>query len=259
MGDFDPAAEEFIKIRNRHGLEMFVKLIVPEGAKRNVYLAHGLGNSHDAAGMRALTRAFINAGYRVIVWDATRSPNRSEGETNTASFYFYAQDLEDVVAWSQGQAWYRPEYMLGGHSLGGMAAGTFAAAHPGQVSGLVLLAPVVSGAKLRRRLPLPLRAWWRLRGELRPRYLGSNPYGWEFVRSGWNYNLLAEAPRLSMPVLIIGAGRDVLIPPRQLRRLFREIRHDNKRLEIVASARHGFDADWEMARVTGAVGEWLKD
>lgn len=258
MADFEPAVESFPKITNRHGLQIFLKLLMAPGATKNAYLAHGLGNAHDAPGLRAMTRAFVDAGYNVIVWDATHAPNRSEGDTAQASFYFHHQDLEDVLDWSRTQPWYQPQFMLGGHSLGGMAAGTFAAAHPAQVSGLVLLAPVVSGSKLRRRLPLPLRAWWRLRGELRPRYLGSNPYAWEFVRSGWNYSLLAEAGRLSMPVLIVGAGRDVLIPPRQLRRLYRDIRHDRKRLEIVPGAKHGFDADWEMARLTQVVGEWLK-
>ena len=257
MADFDPAVESFPRLVNRHGLSVFVKLLMVPGATRNAYLAHGLGNAHDAAVLRALTGAFVAAGINVIVWDATHSPNRSEGETAQASFYYHHQDLEDVIAWSRAHAWYRPQFMLAGHSLGGMAAGTYAAAHPGQVAGLVLVAPVVSGAALRRRLPLPMRAWWRLRGELRPRYLGMNAYSWEFVRSGWAYNLLEAAHLLSMPVLIVGAKRDILIPPRLLRRLYRAIPGKHKQLEIVPGARHGFDRDWEMQNLQEITQAWL--
>ena len=257
MAEFDPAVEGFTVIVNRHGLKIFVKLIMVPGCLRNVYLVHGLGNAHDAPVMRALTRAFVDAGYNVIVWDATHSPNRSGGETGQASFYYHHHDLEDVVEWSKQQPWHLETFMLAGHSLGGMAAGTFAAAHPGQVNGLVLVAPVVSGATLRRRLPLPVRVWWRMRGTLSPRYLGMNPYSWKFVSSGWSYNLLQSAHLLSMPVLVVGAGRDVLIPPRLLRRLLGAIQSDRKRLQIVPGARHGFDESWEMTQLINIATNWL--
>jgi len=258
LADFDPAVESFPRIKNRYGLEVFIKLLMVPGAQHNVYLAHGLGNAHDGAVLRGLTRAFVDSGYNVIVWDATNAPNRSEGSTGRASFYYYHQDLEDVVDWSKGQPWFKPEFAMAGHSLGGMASGVYAAAHPQQVERLVLVAPVVSGPALRRRVPAPLRWWWRWRGELRPRMLGRNPYGWEFIRSGWSYNLLAEAPRLTMPVLIVGAARDVLIPTRLLRRLYRRLPGERKELVIVPGARHGFNETWEMDKLTEVVKQWLK-
>lgn len=256
MGDF-AAKESFPRIRNRLGLEIFVKVLEVAEPRGNAYLVHGLGDVHDAAILRALTRGFIDSGFNVIVWDATHSKGRSEGETAQASFYFHHHDLEDVIEWSKGQDWYRPDYILAGHSLGGMAAGTFAAAHPLQVKGLVLVAPVVSGPALRRRLPGPFRMWWRLRGQVRPRLLGRNAFGWEFVRSSWAYNLIASANRLTMPVMIIGASKDLLIPARILRRLYRAIKHDHKRIEIIEGARHNFNTAWEMERLTYLVKDWV--
>jgi hypothetical protein len=70
MAEFDPAVESFPRIRNRYGLEMFVKLLLVPNAKGNCCMAHGLGNVHDSACLRAMTRALVNAGYSVIVWDA---------------------------------------------------------------------------------------------------------------------------------------------------------------------------------------------
>jgi pimeloyl-ACP methyl ester carboxylesterase len=273
MGDFDPATERFARITNRHGLQVFVKLVEPAGeARGNVYLAHGFSDVHDTPHMRALTAAWVRAGYNVVVWDATHSWGRSEGSSELASFYHHHEDLEDVIDWSRGEPWYRERFALCGHSLGGMVAGTYAAAHAAAVERLVLVSPVVSGPALKRRVPWPVQAWWRWRGEVggsgtRLARWGVSRSGWEFMRSGWAYDLLRSAHRLTMPVLIVGAARDVLIPPRLLRRLFRRLPGEvargggalgeSKRLVIVPGARHGFDREWEMERLGEVVGEWL--
>lgn len=258
MGDFDPAVESFPTITNRHGLKVFIKLLMVPGSERNAYLAHGFSDVHDTAHMRALTRAFVRAGYNVIVWDATHSWGRSEGSSEKASFYHHHEDLEDVVEWSKSQPWYRERFVLAGHSLGGMVAGTYAAAHSRQVERLALVSPVVSGPALKRWIPLPVRGWWRWRGAVSARRWRINRYSWELMRSVWAYDLLKSAHRLTMPVLIVSAGRDWLIPPRLMRRLYRAVVSNEKQLEIVPGARHGFDADWEMKRLQVVVGEWLR-
>ena len=258
MGDFDPAREFFPVIRNRYGLKLFVKVVEPPEVQGNAYVAHGLSDVHDTVHMRALTAALVGAGYRVVLWDATHSWGRSEGSSERASFYHHFEDLEDVVAWSRSQAWYRERFVLAGHSLGGMAAGTYAASHAAQVAGLALVAPVVSGSALRRRIPWPLRVWWRWRGEVRAPGRGRTRYGWELMRSGWSYNLLAVAHRLTMPVLIVAAGRDRLIPPRLVRRLYRALASEHKQVEVVPLARHSFDAEWEALWLREVVGEWVR-
>lgn len=258
MGDFEPAKETFATIINRHGLKVFIKLIAPEGVRGNAYLAHGFSDVHDTPHMRALTASLVRAGYRVIIWDATHSWGRSEGSSEQASFYHHHEDLEDVIGWSRQQLWFNERFILAGHSLGGMVAGTYAAAHAQAVEGLVLVAPVVSGPRLRRRILLPIRLWWRLRGQVAAPYWGIGRYGWELMRSTWAYNLLQVAHRLTMPVLIVAAGRDVLIPPRLMRRLYRAIPGETKHLVVVSGARHGFDRDWEMERLKNTTEDWLK-
>jgi pimeloyl-ACP methyl ester carboxylesterase len=253
MGDFDPATEQFSTHINRHGLKMFIKVIEPPEVRGNAYLVHGFRDVHDAGHMRALTAAYVTAGYRVVVWDATHSWGRSEGSSEQATFYHHYEDLEDVMEWSKGQPWYMERFVLAGHSLGGMMAGTYAAAHAENVVSLVLVAPVVSGPALRRRIPGVVRWWWRRRGEVRlPRSRAARA-SWEFMRSSWAYDLLKVANRLSMPVLIVAAGRDFIVPPRLMRRLFRAVPHGQKQLEIVPGALHGFDREWEMGRLTELV------
>ena len=77
------------------------------------------------------------------------------------------------------------------------------------------------------------------------------------MKSGWAYDLLASAARLRMPVLIVGGSRDILIPPRILRKLYGAIKGEDKHIKIVQGARHGFDQPWEMERLQEVAADWL--
>ena len=57
-----------------------------------------------------------------------------------------------------------------------------------------------------------------------------------------------------MPVLMVGAERDLLIPPVPPRRLIQVNQSDRKMLEIVKNAYHGFDTEREMGRLTEKFG-----
>ena len=60
-----------------------------------------------------------------------------------------------------------------------------------------------------------------------------------------------------MPVLMVGAGRDLLVPPVPLRRLIQVNQSDRNMLEIVKNAYHGFDTEREMSRLTENSARWL--
>lgn len=238
-----------------------MKVIEPtdQAVRGNAYLVHGFSDVHDAGHMRAMTSAFVREGWRVVVWDATYTwSGRSGGDPAGARFYFHHEDLEDVIEWSRGQSWYRHSFMLAGYSLGGVVAGTYAAAHPAQVAGLVLAAPVVSGELLRRRVPAPVRWWWRRRGRLRQKLFGMGLPEWQFMASGWNYDLLKVAERWRQPVIIIAAGRDRLIPPRYIRRLARAGAQGLK-VQFISGADHGLNRPEEMRALEECLRNWLSE
>jgi alpha-beta hydrolase superfamily lysophospholipase len=60
-----------------------------------------------------------------------------------------------------------------------------------------------------------------------------------------------------MPVLIVGAGRDILIPPRLLRRLYRALAGRANQLEVMKGARHSFDVPMEMQHLESIVAAFL--
>jgi hypothetical protein len=55
----------------------------------------------------------------------------------------------------------------------------------------------------------------------------------------------------------VGAGRDVLIPPRLLRRLYRALPGRANELDIVKGARHSFDAAIAMKHMESVVEHFL--
>ncbi len=108
-----------------------------------IVLCHGLTASRRYVihGSRALERA----GHRVITYDA-----RGHGESDPApagQSYGYPEliaDLARVVEAEVGEE----RFLLGGHSMGAHTAVGYALAHPERLSGLVIIGPTYTGAKL---------------------------------------------------------------------------------------------------------------
>jgi pimeloyl-ACP methyl ester carboxylesterase len=105
-----------------------------------IVLCHGLTASrrYVVQGSRALERA----GHRVLLYDA-----RGHGESDPApagESYGYPEliaDLERVVEEEIGTE----RFLLGGHSMGAHTAVGYALAHPGRLSGLVVIGPTYTG------------------------------------------------------------------------------------------------------------------
>jgi pimeloyl-ACP methyl ester carboxylesterase len=244
-------------ITNRYGLRLFVRTFIQPHAGGLVFIAHGLSDNHATPNMLMLRETFLSLGYSVVVWDATNSSwGQSEGRYEDATFTKHYHDLEDIISWSKSQPWRRHRFTLAGYSLGGIAVGTYASRHSHQVDKLVLLAPVVSGEYLRRAIPWPILAYWRLKGSITQSRKYRKRYSWELIRDGLNYDLINWAEHLTMPVLMIGASRDTYIRPKFLRRLCQAIPHDNKRLVIIPRTGHRFLK--ARMHVQPVVEEWIK-
>jgi pimeloyl-ACP methyl ester carboxylesterase len=245
-------------IKNRHGLKLYIKVMLRPGSLKNAYLAHGLSDVHSSNHMQALIAAYLAQGYNVITWDATNSYGRSEGSYDNASFDRHYEDMEDVILWSREQTFYRQPFSLCGHSLGGIAVGTYAAKHPEEVETLVLNAPVVSGELLSRRIHPLIRTYWRLRGHIVEPGKNRKRYKWELIRSGLKYDLIRDSKALNMPILIVGAGKDRFVPVANIRAFVDVLPKNKVTVVIDPIATHSFDTRHETTVLRRVVGGWLE-
>jgi pimeloyl-ACP methyl ester carboxylesterase len=243
-------------IINRHGLRLFVRTFIQDSPKGLIYFSHGLSDNHATPVMLAIRQTLLAAGYSLVVWDATHSSwGQSEGNYIHATFTKHYQDMEDIIKWSQQQAWFQRPFSVGGYSMGGTAAGTYAARHARDIGQALLIAPVVSGAELKKVIPAPIRWYWRWRGHILQSRANQKRYSWQLIQDGLSYDLVVMAEQLTMPVLIVGARRDGYIRPKTLRRLYQAIPHGRKQLQIIPKTSHRFsDTKPGLQRV---VGDWL--
>ncbi|HYJ21423.1 MAG TPA: alpha/beta hydrolase [Solirubrobacterales bacterium] len=105
-----------------------------------IILCHGITATRRYVhhGSRALERA----GHQVVTYDA-----RGHGESDPAppdqgyGYPWLVADLERVVAATVGDG----PFVLAGHSMGAHTAVAYALAHPGRLTGLVMIGPVYLG------------------------------------------------------------------------------------------------------------------
>lgn len=226
-----------------------------------VFVAHGLGGWRDQPLIQSVAEAFASQGFCVVRYDATRSVGEAGGDYGDATATSIQEDLEDVIAWATGQAWYREPFVLAGHSLGGMAVGLWAEHHPDQVSALCLISTVVSGhlsfASERYRDKL---TQWREQGwlEVRDPRSSDKQYRlkWQHVEDRLRYDLIPEASHLTLPVLILVGERDTGTPPEHQSALL-EALPGPKELRIIPQTGHTFDGPEALAGLRAAVIAWI--
>jgi pimeloyl-ACP methyl ester carboxylesterase len=202
-------------------------------------LLHGIGSG--SASWRSQFHSFSRR-FRVIAWDAPGYGGSDALAIGSPTAGDYAGAL-DVFAAAQGL---NRVYLIG-HSLGALIAASFARAHPDRVAALVLANPAtgygaaaddVRRARVDSRLedlerlgPAGLAAK-RAQGLLSPRakpealamvreVMGQiRPDGYaQAVRMLGGANLLAVAPEIKAPTLVLGASNDKVTPEDGCRRI----------------------------------------
>lgn len=244
-------------ISNRAGLSLFVVIKKIKGStpQKLAFLAHGYNDVHDSAHMRAITAPLLRAGYRVVLWDATHSRGRSDGQPSQVSLTSYLHDCEDVIAWAKTQDWFTTPYLLGGHSMGGATAGLVASRQPDEVERLLLLAPLVSGWRVSKRVSPLFRLLHRYTAQRRADQVNPSWFTWELMRDLRRYDLVSVSHKLTMPVLIIVGQLDPLTTVGDQRFLIETLDHGE--LQIVPLGSHNFSKAASREVVSEVTGKWL--
>ncbi|MDO8594361.1 MAG: alpha/beta fold hydrolase [bacterium] len=249
-------------ITNRKGEKLSV-LVEGEGQSGPLaFVMHGLGGWKEQPHIRTFAEAFLENGFTVVRFDTTNTFGESDGKYEDATTTNYFEDLVDIISWAKGQPWYKEPFWLAGHSLGGICTALYAEKHPEQVAGLAPISTVVSGElskdtdKHKAYLGEWERTGWReYQSETEPGRM--KRLKWAHMVDRLKYDLLPDAKKLTMPVLLIVGELDDNTPSEH-QKLFFDMLKCPKEIHIIKDAKHTFITPEHLAEIKALFDRWIK-
>lgn len=253
-----------IEIKNRKGQKLTI--IVDENLqpKGLAIVMHGLGGFKDQKHIVAFAESFKNKDFTVVRFDTTNSFGESGGNYEDATVTNYYEDLEDVIAWVKTQPWYREPFYLAGHSLGSMCIVLYSEKYPQEIKGLAPISTAVSG-KLsievndKEYLEKWKKTGWREeKSESIPGLI--KRLKWSHIVDRLKYDVLLNAEKLVMPVILIVGDKDERTPLRHQKILFDKLPGE-KELHVIKDADHNFrgnDYQGNLAQVERILSTWIE-
>ena len=253
---------EKLFIKNRKGQNVAVLVEKAENQKGLAFVMHGLGGFKEQPHIQTYAEAFLDNGYTVVRFDARNTFGESEGNYEDATTTNYYEDLEDVVGWVEKQPWYQEPFCLAGHSLGSLCVALYAENHPEKVRALAPTSTVVSG-KLSAETPKhkEIMEEWKRTG-WREEASESKPGLVKRLKSTemedrLRYDLLPNAHKLTMPVLLVVGDQDDSTPAEHQRLLYEKL-PGKKEIHIVEGARHTFREKIHLEEIRSIFDRWIK-
>jgi pimeloyl-ACP methyl ester carboxylesterase len=249
-----------IVIKNRKEQNVVVVVEMSDDAKGLAFIMHGLGSNEDQPTIRAFADAYKEKGFTVVRFDTTNTFGESDGNYEDATVTNYYEDLEDVIAWSKKQSWYREPFYLVGHSLGGISVILYAEKHPREVKGLAPIATVVSGALSLETHEKEYHQEWEKTGWVEKKS-STHPervqrLKWSHMVDRMHYDVLPEITKVIMPVLMIVGDKDDRTPLKHQRVLFDKLPGD-KELHILKDAPHSFRQPTHLDEIKQLFSAWI--
>lgn len=220
---------------------------------------HGLSGNKEQSHIQAFAEAWKDAEYTVVRFDTTNTFGESDGDYADATITNYFEDLEDVIAWAATQSWYQEPFCLEGHSLGGICTILFAEKFPKKVKALAPISSVVSG-KLSwdKSDPAVLEEWkrtgWRTELSSRPGVV--KKLKWAHMEDRLNYDVLPEAKKLTMPVLLLSGELDTTTPAEH-QKLLLDALPGRKELHVLPGAAHTFRDPQHLIAIKRILADWI--
>lgn len=255
---------EKLFIKNRKGQRLCVLVEKPTLKPQGLgFVMHGLGGFKEQVHIQTFAKALLEYGYTVVRFDTTNTFGESDGNYEDATTTNYYEDLEDVISWAKTQPWYQEPFDLVGHSLGGMSVALYAEKHLEKVKALAPISTVVSGL-LSTQTPAHKavypeweRTGWReTASESIPGLI--KRLKWSHVADRLKYDLLPDASKLTMPVLLIVGENDESTPVEHQQILFSAIPGNKKELHIIKGAPHTFRDPEHLKEIEQIFNAWLK-
>jgi pimeloyl-ACP methyl ester carboxylesterase len=250
-------------IRNRYGKTFFAHVFVSETSDCIVFVQHGYCGSVDGDHIKQIIATYKNNNYTVIAFDCTNSCNDADGTVDQSTIDTHLHDLEDGIAWAAQQSWYREPFALAGHSLGGFAALLFAEANPEKISHLFPASAVING-------PAREESYARFAPEMLATFKAGqfvlqntaddgvenvSCQAPDYFHSLFNYDVLPQAGKLHMPVLLMVGEKDTVCLPEHQWLLYQAL-PGPKEMHIIGGAEHCFDS--RLPELAAHLDIWLK-
>ncbi len=253
---------EKLKIKNRKNQNIAVILEKSGNPKGLAFVMHGLGGFKEQPHIATFAQAFKDKGLTVVRFDTTNTYGESDGDYADATTTNYFEDLEDVTEWAKDKSWYKEPFYLAGHSLGGISTILYAEKYPKCVKGLAPISTVVSG-KLsmeterfqKEKDDWEKTGWREQKSESVPGLV--KRLKWSHMIDRMKYDVLPEAHKLSMPVLLIAGTEDDSTPPPHQQILFDAITHSNKEFHIIQNAPHTFREPEQLEEIKTLFSQWI--
>ncbi|TAN57335.1 alpha/beta hydrolase [Patescibacteria group bacterium] len=250
-------------IKNRKGQKIAVIVEQVENQRGLAFVMHGLGGFKEQPHILTIAVAFQEKGYTTIRFDTTNTIGESDGNFEDATTTNYYEDLEDVIKWTETQKWYEEPFCLAGHSLGGICTALYAQNHSKRVKCLAPISTVVSGklttetANHKEREKEWKESGWRIEKSVsKPDVI--KKLKWSHMADRLKYDLLPNASKLTMPVLLIVGERDETTPLEH-QRIFYNALPGPKELHIISGAPHTFREDTHLEELNHLLDQWLKN
>ncbi len=247
-------------INNRDGKKISVVIEKPLKSVGLAFIMHGQGGFKEEPHIRTYARAFLEHDITVVTFDARHTLGESEGTIEDFTTTSFLQDLEDVIDWASRQNWYHEPFVLAGHSAGSMCITLYAEQYPEKVRALVPTSLSVSGRLFRDTLAPELVSQWQQTGWLetpsssKPGVMKRIKYA--AMEDVLQYDTLALANRLTMPVLLIVGEDDTSTPPKT-QQLFYSQLPGKRELHIIKGAPHTFCQPEHLQQVNDIMKQWI--